>query len=93
MTASTEDYCALNDMPASMCAHCRGHLSVEEQVAAEHTDPALVPPAASGWVRALYSGACNGCGEPIHVGDWITHDPTSEYRAFWLGVCCAEAAR
>lgn len=63
MTAA-ERRCERTDLPASMCAHCRGHL-----------DPAAPADLGTGDLLssfpARYDGRCDNCDGPIREGDTI----------------------
>lgn len=62
-----EDYCELNDLPASMCAHCRG-LTLD--------DP---PPTIANRFIARFRGTCSACELPICEGDNIGRTSEGEY--------------
>lgn len=49
--------CALTELPASWCAHCR--------------QQELPKAPAPDWFPARFEGRCVTCGEPIHLGDDI----------------------
>lgn len=84
-----EDYCELMDMPASMCAHCRGHgRAPEEQAEREiqemrakllRTDPR--------WFPAQYAGTCGGCGTRFSPNTLIRQPEAPDFS--WVAECCA----
>jgi len=90
-----EDYCELMDMPASMCAHCRGSKSVEEQADAETLAlRAQLLARDSRWFASQYAGRCAKCSTPFGPETLIRrgqgHDllPDTAYVA----ECCAVQA-
>lgn len=88
MTAPTIEPCPLTELPPSMCAHCRGLTSPEEQAAA--TRKRLLNGAEPGWIEAQYPGTCGTCGERFQPGAAIRmHTFSGEWRAD----CCAEVGR
>ena len=62
--------CQHLDMPSNMCADCRGHRSVEEQIADEKK-----PSAASRFdgppFKARYASRCTHCGDLFEEGELI----------------------
>lgn len=62
-----DDYCELNDMPASMCAHCRG-VTLD--------DPA---PTIAYRFDAMYGGRCASCDKPFSEGDRIGYTTDGYY--------------
>ncbi len=59
-------YCELNDLPASMCAHCRG-LTLDD------------PPTIASRFIARFRGRCSACVMPICEGDNIGRTSDGEY--------------
>lgn len=89
----TEDYCELMDMPASMCAHCRGNnKTVQEQADVETlelrkqliaTDPR--------WFPAQYPGRCAKCSTPFQPSALIRRGGGHELLpdTAYVAECCA----
>jgi len=75
--------CEITELPADMCAHCRGNtLTPDEEAAAEHAELASTKP----WFHAVHPGVCACCGEPFTPGTPIRlHIP-----AGWRAACCRE---
>lgn len=87
----TEDYCELMDMPASMCAHCRGqNKTVQEQASAEDAalTMRLLEDPSGVWFPADYPGTCSACHTPFPAGTAIRRNPNTN-RTTWLAQCCA----
>ena len=89
-----EDYCELMDMPASMCAHCRGSKSVEEEVTDEVMAlRAKLLESLLGWITASYPGRCCVCGSTFLPGTAIRFtDVRARPTSSWIAECCAEEA-
>jgi hypothetical protein len=88
-----EDYCELMDMPASMCSHCRGSKSVEEQIDAE---TAALRHRLLGtdirWFSSQWSGRCAKCQEFFEAGALIRRGhPGIELipDTLYVAECCA----
>jgi hypothetical protein len=88
----TEDYCELMDMPASMCAHCRGSKSAEEVAEAETlalrqhllaTDQR--------WFVSQYPGRCAKCNTPFDAETVIRRGGGHELLpdTAYVAECCA----
>jgi hypothetical protein len=79
----TEERCERTELPVSMCAHCKGQRSVEEQVKHEGTGD---------WIFAQDPGDCAGCGTPFKEGELIHRIFTDSHsRGFcWVSMCCEE---
>lgn len=85
----TEDYCERYDMPASMCAHCRGNnrtvveqFQEETRKLREHlraTDPR--------WVPAQWPGVCWRCGTNFPPGALIRPPEPPDHG--WIAECCS----
>lgn len=82
------DYCEHYDMPASMCAHCRGNnKTVEEQVAADTVrQRARLTVNDPRWFPAQYPGVC-ACGTPFGPGTLIRQPRPPDFG--WVAECCA----
>lgn len=81
MTQPATDRCEKTDLLVTDCAHCRGSLSIEDQIRAEHVEIAARP----GWHTAIYPGACSVCRDPFAPGTPITRDADGG----WMAACCA----
>lgn len=79
--------CERTELLVDDCAHCRGHKSIEEQVADERIQ---LGEARTRWFNAIYPGKCAGCGTPFDEGNLIHGVPG---HAGWVAECCAEDVR
>jgi hypothetical protein len=80
-----DEQCERSDLPASMCAHCRGLddvdiVDVEEgvRVAVDRTSRPLT---------ASFYGRCSGCGAQIVPGDTIYRRGSGEAASYDCEVC------
>jgi uncharacterized protein with PIN domain len=83
----TDARCERSDLPASMCAHCRGHVEPVRRPRA----PLVVPPL--GFTEARYEGWCGECGERIWKGEKISpafrRMPNGSDKTIWICEECA----
>lgn len=85
----TDDYCELMDMPASMCAHCRGHRTLEEQAAKETRELRARLSGDPRWFAAEYPGVCGRCSTRFSPGTLI-RQPSAATDFTWVAECCAD---
>lgn len=71
--------CELTELDKASCAHCRGLIAPEDEVAALRSR--LL--ARGGWYLAQYPGHCASCGEWFNIGAAI------HASAGWIAECCA----
>lgn len=62
-----EERCERSDLPASMCAHCRGHDQTVPDLSLRDLGHKDVHTA----FTARYEGTCENCGAHIDAGDLI----------------------
>lgn len=87
-----EDYCELMDMPASMCAHCRGSKSIQEVAEAETLAlRAQLLATDHRWFPSQYPGRCAKCSTPFEAEALIRRGGGHELLpdTVYVAECCA----
>lgn len=80
-----ETRCEISDLPASMCAHCRGLDGTDPR-------PELIVLRV---ITARFNGRCEVCGEhTVHEGAPLyLVDEIGGRESLWAGPCCAGGRR
>jgi hypothetical protein len=87
-----EDYCELYDMPASMCAHCRGNKSAEEMAEVETLAlRAQLLATDHRWFASQFPGRCAKCGLPFQPEALIRRGHGNDLLpdTAYIAECCA----